>query len=63
MAIAAKAVEIATKRHCGTKEEIYTSNGLAYLQKGKDLTQIKNNSSILDQKSRLTHHQSTFFGV
>ena len=40
--IGANAVEIATKRHCGTKEEIYTSNGLVYLQKGKDLTSINN---------------------
>lgn len=40
-ALASKAVEIATIRHCGTREEIYTSNGLAYLQKGKDLTHVK----------------------
>ena len=39
--LAAKAVEIACKRHCGSKEKIYTSNGIAYLQKGKDLTHIK----------------------
>ena len=32
-ALSAKAVEIATIRHCGTKEKIYTSNGIAYLQK------------------------------
>lgn len=42
LVIAAKAIEIATKRHCGTREEIYTSNGVAYLQNGKDLTSIKN---------------------
>ena len=57
MAIAAKAVEIATKRHCGTKEEIYTSNGLAYLQKGKDLTQIKN---IIVTGGSLIHLSETY---
>lgn len=40
-ALSAKAVEISTIRHCGTKEKIYTSNGIAYLQKGKDLTHVK----------------------
>lgn len=40
-ALAAKAVEIATIRHCGKREKIYTSNGVAYLQKGKDLTHVK----------------------
>lgn len=40
-ALAAKAVEIATIRHCGKREKIYTSNGIAYLQKGKDLTDVK----------------------
>lgn len=40
-ALSSKAVEIATIRHCGTKEKIYTSNGIAYLQKGKDLTHVK----------------------
>ena len=40
-AFAAKAVEIATIRHCGKREKIYTSNGVAYLQKGKDLTHVK----------------------
>ena len=39
--LAAKAVEIATIRHCGKREKIYTSNGIAYLQKGKDLTHVK----------------------
>ncbi len=39
--LAAKAVEIATIRHSGKREKIYTSNGIAYLQKGKDLTQVK----------------------
>ena len=57
LAIAAKAVEIATKRHCGTKEEIYTSNGLAYLQKGKDLTQIKN---IIVTGGSLIHLSETY---
>lgn len=41
-AIAAKAIEIASIRHCGTKEKIYTTNGISYLQKGKDLTSVKN---------------------
>lgn len=40
-ALAAKAVEIATIRHSGKREKIYTSNGVAYLQKGKDLTYVK----------------------
>lgn len=40
-ALAAKAVEIATIRHCGKREKIYTSNGIAYLQKGKDLTHVE----------------------
>ena len=57
LAIAAKAVEIATKRHCGTKEERYTSNGLAYLQKGKDLTQIKN---IIVTGGSLIHLSETY---
>lgn len=40
-ALAAKAVEIATIRHCGKREKIYTSNGIAYLQKGKDMTHVR----------------------
>ncbi|MEW9079337.1 methylaspartate mutase accessory protein GlmL [Terrisporobacter glycolicus] len=40
-ALAAKAVEIAITRHCGKREKIYTSNGIAYLQKGKDLTHVE----------------------
>lgn len=40
-ALAAKAIEIATIRHSGRKEKIYTSNGVAYLQNGKDLTYVK----------------------
>ncbi|WP_455537894.1 methylaspartate mutase accessory protein GlmL [Terrisporobacter sp.] len=38
--LASKAVEIVCRRHCGSRETIYTSNGIAYLQKGKDLTNI-----------------------
>jgi uncharacterized protein (TIGR01319 family) len=35
------AVEIAMKRHAGYLEEIYTSDGLVHIQKGKDLNGIK----------------------
>ena len=40
-ALAAKAIEIATIRHAGNTEKIYTSTGIAYLQKGKDLRTLK----------------------
>ncbi|NMA15355.1 MAG: MutL protein, partial [Clostridia bacterium] len=35
------AVKIAVKRHTGTIENIYTPFGAAYLQKGKDLSDIQ----------------------
>ena len=40
-ALAAKAIEIATTRHAGNIEKIYTSTGISYLQKGKDLRELK----------------------
>lgn len=39
--LASKAIEVATIRHAGSIEKIYTSTGMAYLQKGKDLREIK----------------------
>ena len=39
-ALACKGVEVATIRHAGTREKIYTSNGIAYLQSGKDLRNV-----------------------
>lgn len=41
VALACKAVELASVRHAGEIEKVYTSNGVAYLQKGKDLRQVK----------------------
>jgi len=35
------AVRVASARHCGTVERRYTSNGIRYIQRGKDLSQIK----------------------
>jgi len=40
-ALAAMAIETATKRHAGLLEEIYTSSGQAFVQTGKDLTDVK----------------------
>lgn len=39
--LASLAVKIAVKRHTGTIENIYTPFGAAYLQKGKDLSDIQ----------------------
>ena len=39
-ALAAMAIEIATIRHTGTLEELYTSSGRVYAQTGKDLTDV-----------------------
>lgn len=36
-ALAAGAVEVATRRHAGSLEEVYTPTGLAYVQTGKNL--------------------------
>lgn len=40
-ALASLAVETAVARHAGTIEQVYTPMGLAYSQKGKDLTPVK----------------------
>ena len=40
-ALAAVAIETATQRHAGTLEEVYTSSGRAYIQTGKDLTDVE----------------------
>lgn len=40
-ALAQSAVEIATERHVGSIEEFFTPSGVFYIQKGKDLTDIK----------------------
>lgn len=39
--LASKAIEIASIRHAGTIEKVYTQNGIAYLQSGKDLRDVK----------------------
>jgi len=40
-ALAAMAIETATIRHAGTLEEVFTSSGRAFVQTGKDLTDVK----------------------
>ena len=40
-ALAAKAIETAAIRHAGLLEEVYTSSGRAYVQTGKDLSDVK----------------------
>ncbi len=35
------AVQVATARHCGTVEHRYTSNGIRYIQRGKNLSGVK----------------------
>jgi len=40
-ALAAMAIETATQRHAGSLEEVYTSSGRAYIQTGKDLTDLQ----------------------
>lgn len=40
-ALAANAIEIATIRHAGNMDKIYTSTGISYIQKGKDLRDLK----------------------
>ena len=39
-ALAALAIEIAGQRHAGTIEEVYTTSGKAYVQTGKNLTDV-----------------------
>jgi len=39
-ALAAFAIETATQRHAGSIEEVYTATGRAYLQTGKDLSDV-----------------------
>ena len=40
-ALAAMAIETATIRHAGLLEEVYTTSGQAFVQTGKDLTDVK----------------------
>lgn len=40
-ALAAGAVDMASRRHAGSLEEVYTPTGLAYLQMGKNLKSVK----------------------
>ena len=40
-ALAAMAIETATKRHAGTIEEVYTTSGRVLVQTGKDLTEVQ----------------------
>jgi len=40
-ALAAMAIETATKRHAGILEDVYTTSGQAFVQTGKDLTDVK----------------------
>lgn len=40
-ALAAEAIEAATRRHAGQVEEVYTPTGLAYVQTGKNLKGIR----------------------
>ena len=40
-ALAALAIETATIRHVGSLEEVYTSSGRAFVQTGKDLTDVE----------------------
>ncbi len=39
-ALASGAVDIATRRHAGMLEEVYTASGLVYVQTGKDLRSV-----------------------
>lgn len=39
-ALAASAIEVAFRRHCGMMEEVYTPVGLTYAQTGKDLRTV-----------------------
>lgn len=39
--LARTAVDIAVKRHAGTCKEVYTADGLVFLQYGKDLTEVQ----------------------
>ncbi|MCR4804495.1 MAG: glutamate mutase L [Clostridia bacterium] len=40
-ALASGAIKTAVTRHAGRIEEVYTMNGLAYMQSGKDLREVK----------------------
>ncbi|MDX1359026.1 MAG: methylaspartate mutase accessory protein GlmL [Clostridia bacterium] len=35
------AISIATERHCGTSEQRYTANGIRYIQRGKNLSDVR----------------------
>ena len=39
--LARTAVEVAVERHAATLREVYTRDGVIYLQEGKDLTEVK----------------------
>lgn len=41
-ALAMAAIDIATRRHAGTLEEVYTPMGMAYIQTGKNLRKFQN---------------------
>ena len=41
-ALAMAAIDIATRRHAGTLEEVYTPMGMAYVQTGKNLRKFQN---------------------
>ncbi|NLC26975.1 MAG: MutL protein [Fastidiosipila sp.] len=40
LALATAAVNIASRRHCGRLQEVYTTSGLAFVQNGKDLRSL-----------------------
>jgi uncharacterized protein (TIGR01319 family) len=40
-ALASGAIKTAVTRHAGRIEEVYTMNGLAYMQSGKDLREVR----------------------
>ncbi|MDD2427798.1 MAG: methylaspartate mutase accessory protein GlmL [Eubacteriales bacterium] len=41
LALASAAVDVATQRHSGKLQEVYTTSGLAYVQTGKDLRSLE----------------------
>ena len=53
-ALARAAVRIAVRRHCGSTETVYTMNGPAVLQQGKDLSMLK---TVIGTGGPLVHGQ------
>lgn len=53
-ALARAAVRIAVRRHCGSTETVYTMNGPAILQQGKDLSTLK---TVIGTGGPLVHGQ------